>query len=198
MGNAPVKRIATGFDWVEGPVWFGDHGCLLFSDIPGNRILRWTPEGVTPFRQPSNFAKGHTRDRQGRLVSCEHGMRRVNGGERGVILAEHRRGASLGAIGLLLGCRASTIGRELLRGRPEGDPAQPYCAQRGGDRYRVLRKRCGRRRKHPGLGCRIGGCIGVAFLARHRADVGNAAEIARDRPCDARGTRQPDRGSQGA
>ena len=42
MGNAPVKRLATGFDWVEGPVWFGDAGCLLFSDIPNNRILRWT------------------------------------------------------------------------------------------------------------------------------------------------------------
>jgi len=64
-----------------------------------------------------------------------------------VILAEHRRGASLGAIGLLLGRSASTIGRELRQGRPEGDPAQPYCAQRGGDRYRARRKRCGRRRK---------------------------------------------------
>ena len=41
LGNAPVKRLATGVDWVEGPVWFGDANCLLFSDIPGNRILRW-------------------------------------------------------------------------------------------------------------------------------------------------------------
>ena len=64
-----------------------------------------------------------------------------------MILAEHRRGASLGAIGALLGRSASTIGRKLWRGRPEGDPGQPYCAQLGGDRYRVLRKRCGRRRK---------------------------------------------------
>lgn len=77
MGNAPVKRIATGFDWVEGPVWFGDAGCLLFSDIPNNRILRWTPEGVTTYRAPSNYANGHTRDREGRLISCEHGQRRV-------------------------------------------------------------------------------------------------------------------------
>ncbi|NBE06746.1 SMP-30/gluconolactonase/LRE family protein [Paragemmobacter ruber] len=77
MGNAPVKRLATGFDWVEGPVWFGDMGCLLFSDIPNNRILRWTEEGITPFRAPSNYANGHTRDRQGRLISCEHGTRRV-------------------------------------------------------------------------------------------------------------------------
>jgi gluconolactonase len=77
LGNAPVKRLATGFDWVEGPVWFGDQGCLLFSDIPSNRILRWTEDGVTTFRNPSNYTNGHTRDRQGRLVSCEHGTRRV-------------------------------------------------------------------------------------------------------------------------
>ena len=77
MGNAPVKRIATGFDWTEGPVWFGDSGCLLFSDIPNNRILRWTPEGLTTYRAPSNYANGHSRDRLGRLISCEHGSRRV-------------------------------------------------------------------------------------------------------------------------
>jgi gluconolactonase len=78
MHNAPLKCLATGFDWVEGPVWMGDAGCLLFSDIPNDRILRWTPEvGITTYRQPSNYANGHTRDRQGRLVSCEHGTRRV-------------------------------------------------------------------------------------------------------------------------
>ncbi|MES2969283.1 MAG: SMP-30/gluconolactonase/LRE family protein [Pseudomonadota bacterium] len=77
MGNAPVKRLATGFDWVEGPVWFGDADCLLFSDIPNNRILRWSDAGLTTFRQPSNYSNGHTRDRQGRLISCEHGTRRV-------------------------------------------------------------------------------------------------------------------------
>ena len=78
LGNAPVKRLATGFDWVEGPVWFGDHDCLLFSDIPNNRILRWSErDGITTFRAPSNYANGHTRDRQGRLISCEHGTRRV-------------------------------------------------------------------------------------------------------------------------
>ncbi|MFN3846198.1 MAG: SMP-30/gluconolactonase/LRE family protein [Paracoccaceae bacterium] len=77
LGNAPVKRLAGGFDWVEGPVWFGDAGCLLFSDIPNNRILRWTEDGITTYRAPSNYANGHTRDRQGRLISCEHGTRRV-------------------------------------------------------------------------------------------------------------------------
>ena len=59
----------------------------------------------------------------------------LNGEERGVILAEHRRGAGLQAIGLLLGRSASTIGRELHRGRPDGEPAQPYCAQFSGGRY---------------------------------------------------------------
>jgi gluconolactonase len=77
LHNAPVKRLATGFDWAEGPVWFGDQGCLLFSDIPNNRIVRWAEDGATTFRQPSDYANGHTRDRQGRLISCEHGTRRV-------------------------------------------------------------------------------------------------------------------------
>lgn len=78
LGNAPVKQLVSGFDWVEGPVWFGDAGCLLFSDIPNNRILRWSPgSGLTTYREPSNYANGHTRDRQGRLISCEHGTRRV-------------------------------------------------------------------------------------------------------------------------
>lgn len=78
LGNAPVKQIATGFDWVEGPVWFGDANCLLFSDIPNNRIMRWIPgEGISIYREPSNFSNGHTRDKQGRLISCEHGKRRV-------------------------------------------------------------------------------------------------------------------------
>ena len=76
--NAPLKKLATGFDWAEGPVWMGDAGCLLFSDIPSNRILRWTPEGgISTYRAPSNHSNGHTRDRLGRLVSCEHGLRRV-------------------------------------------------------------------------------------------------------------------------
>ena len=78
LKNALVKQIATGFDWVEGPTWFGDSNCLLFSDIPSNRIMRWTPgAGISIYREPSNYANGHTRDRQGRLVSCEHGTRRV-------------------------------------------------------------------------------------------------------------------------
>ena len=78
MHNAPLQKLASGFDWAEGPVWFGDADCLLFSDIPNNRIMRWGPtSGLSTYRAPSNYANGHTRDRQGRLVSCEHGTRRV-------------------------------------------------------------------------------------------------------------------------
>ena len=79
IGLAAVERLATGFRWCEGPVWFGDGRYLLWSDIPNDRILRWDEEtGVTSiFRKPSNFANGHTRDRQGRLIGCEHGGRRV-------------------------------------------------------------------------------------------------------------------------
>lgn len=74
-----VERLFTGCRWAEGPVWFGDGRYLLWSDIPNNRILRWEEEtgAVSIFRAPSNFANGNTRDRQGRLVTCEHGARRV-------------------------------------------------------------------------------------------------------------------------
>jgi len=79
ISAAKVERLATGCRWSEGPVWFGDGRYLLWSDIPNNRILRWDEEtgAVGVFRRPSNFATGHTRDRQGRLLTCEHGGRRV-------------------------------------------------------------------------------------------------------------------------
>jgi gluconolactonase len=79
VNNAAVERLATGFRWAEGPVWFGDGRYLLWSDIPNNRIMRWDEAtgAVGVFRQPSNYANGNTRDRQGRLVTCEHDSRRV-------------------------------------------------------------------------------------------------------------------------
>jgi len=77
--SAAVERLATGMRWGEGPVWFGDGRYLLWSDIPNNRILKWEEETgqISAFRKPSNYANGNTRDRQGRLVTCEHGGRRV-------------------------------------------------------------------------------------------------------------------------
>jgi gluconolactonase len=78
-GIVGIERLATGMTWNEGPVWFGDGRYLLWSDIPNNRIMRWDEEtgAVSVFRRPSNMANGNTRDRQGRLVSCEHRGRRV-------------------------------------------------------------------------------------------------------------------------
>jgi len=77
--HAAVERLATGFRWAEGPVWFGDGRFLLWSDIPNNRILRWLEDTgeVSVFRSPSHYTNGNTRDHQGRLVSCEHDSRRV-------------------------------------------------------------------------------------------------------------------------
>jgi gluconolactonase len=76
--NAAVETLYTGTRWGEGPVWFGDAQHLIWSDIPNNRMLRWTDgAGVSLFRSPSNYSNGNTRDRQGRLVTCEHGTRRV-------------------------------------------------------------------------------------------------------------------------
>ena len=79
LGNAAVERLWTGARWAEGPVWFGDGRYLLFSDIPNNRILRWAEETgeVSVYRSPANNSNGHTRDRQGRLISCEHKTRRI-------------------------------------------------------------------------------------------------------------------------
>lgn len=79
IGNAVVERLFTGCRWAEGPVWFGDSRCLIWSDIPNNRMLRWTEESqqVSVYRSPSRHSNGNTRDRQGRLVTCEHTGRRV-------------------------------------------------------------------------------------------------------------------------
>jgi gluconolactonase len=100
LALSAVERLWTGGKWGEGPVWFGDQRCLLWSDIPNNRILRWDEEtgAVTPFRKPSNNANGNTRDREGRLVTCEHLTRRVTRTEydgRITVLAESYQGKRL-------------------------------------------------------------------------------------------------------
>ena len=79
VGHARVERLWTGARWSEGPVWFAAGRYLLWSDIPNNRILRFdeTDGTVSVFREPANNTNGHTVDRQGRLVSCEHLTRRV-------------------------------------------------------------------------------------------------------------------------
>jgi gluconolactonase len=79
VASANLERLFTGCRWSEGPVWFGDGRYLLWSDIPNNRILKWEEEtgAVSVFRRPTDFSNGNTRDRQGRLVTCQHGGRRV-------------------------------------------------------------------------------------------------------------------------
>jgi len=79
IGNAAVERLYTGARWSEGPVWFGDGRYLIFSDIPNDRMLCYNEltDEVTLFRQPSFYSNGNTRDRQGRLITCEHYTRRV-------------------------------------------------------------------------------------------------------------------------
>ena len=73
LSNATLETLATGFRWIEGPVWMGDANCLLFQDLPNDRTMRWIEGlGVSVYRAPSNFANGQTRDRQGRLIACSH------------------------------------------------------------------------------------------------------------------------------
>jgi len=76
---AKVEQIATGYRWCEGPVWFGDQRVLIWSDVPGNTQYRWheVTGATSVFKSPSNNSNGTTRDRQGRLLSCEHLKRRV-------------------------------------------------------------------------------------------------------------------------
>jgi gluconolactonase len=78
-GTMAVERIATGFRWAEGPVYFPAGRYVLFSDIPNNRIMRLDEDDdhVSVFRQPSMNSNGNTIDREGRLITCEHSGRRV-------------------------------------------------------------------------------------------------------------------------
>ncbi|HSO48046.1 MAG TPA: SMP-30/gluconolactonase/LRE family protein [Rhizobiaceae bacterium] len=79
-GNAQVEKLFTGCMWAEGPAWFGAGRFVVWSDIPNNRMMRFdeTSGHVSVFRQPANNSNGNTVDRQGRLVTCEHGGRRVS------------------------------------------------------------------------------------------------------------------------
>ena len=98
--SASIEQLHFGCRWSEGPQWFGDGRFLLWSDIPNNRILRWDDcsGALAVFRSPSNHANGLARDRQGRLLACEHGTRRVTRTEhdgRITVLADSWRGKRL-------------------------------------------------------------------------------------------------------
>ncbi|PIY50505.1 MAG: gluconolactonase, partial [Armatimonadetes bacterium CG_4_10_14_3_um_filter_66_18] len=76
--DAVFEEIAGGKQFTEGPVWLPGEGRLVFSDIPANTMYAWSEaEGVSVFRAPSHNTNGNTVDRDGRLISCEHGSRRV-------------------------------------------------------------------------------------------------------------------------
>lgn len=96
--HTPVEKLAGGFQFTEGPVWVAVGHELLFSDIPANRIVRFKDGTCDTFRKPSNNANGLTLDRQGRLIACEHGLRRVTRTETDgaiTVLADHYQGKRL-------------------------------------------------------------------------------------------------------
>ena len=93
-----LEQLATGLSFTEGPVWLADHGCLLFTDIPGNAILRWDGADLSTWIGNAHFAIGLTRDRRGRVIACEHSTRSLtaltldaNGmpGRRTVLASSH-------------------------------------------------------------------------------------------------------------
>lgn len=99
LPNAPLETLGEGFRWLEGPVWFADHDCLYVSDLPNDRVLRWSEEGgVAAFRRPAGFANGHARDQQGRLIGCSHQNRCITRTEldgTATVLASEFRGKRL-------------------------------------------------------------------------------------------------------
>lgn len=99
-GHARLERLWTGGRWTEGPAWFPAGRYLIWSDIPNDRLLRWdeTDGSVSVFRQPCDNENGHTVDRQGRLISCEHRTRRVTRTEHDgsrTVLADRFQGRRL-------------------------------------------------------------------------------------------------------
>lgn len=99
LPNAQLETLGEGYGWLEGPVWFADRNCLYVSDIPNDRILRWSEHGgVSVFRHPSGFANGHARDREGRLIGCSHHDRCITRTELDgtlTVLARRYRGKRL-------------------------------------------------------------------------------------------------------
>lgn len=113
LANAALEPLVEGCRWLEGPVWFGDQGLLLVSDLPNDRILRVTEAGeVSVYRQPAGFVNGQTRDREGRLVACSHLHRSITRtGLDGVVetLVDRYRGKRLNAPNDIVVKRDGTI-----------------------------------------------------------------------------------------
>lgn len=138
LPNAPLMKLADGFAWLEGPVWFADHGSLIVSDLPNDRLLRWSEDGgMSVFRAPSAFTNGNTRDHPGRLISCSHQHRCIlrtewDGGV--TVLADRYRGKRLNSPNDVI-CRSDgsiwftdpPYGTNLSEGHPDiaGGPGNP-------------------------------------------------------------------------
>jgi gluconolactonase len=100
LGNAAIERIATGFRFTEGPAYYGDMRCLVFSDIPNDALIRWDEisGACVTLRQPAGYPDGNTRDRAGRLISCELGSRTLTRTEHDgtvTVLADNFQGTRL-------------------------------------------------------------------------------------------------------
>ncbi len=137
-GAAEVERIATGFKFTEGPLWHPSGKFLLFSDMPGDIIRRWTlKDAVTPFRQPSNMTNGMTYDREGRLLACEHATSRVTRTEADgslTVLATHYDGKELNSPNDIVVAKDGAIYfTDPIYGRVEyyGLPREPELSFRG-------------------------------------------------------------------
>jgi gluconolactonase len=137
-GAVELEQVGTGFDFTEGPLWHPHDGFLLFSDMPGNIIRRYTEaEGITPFRSPSDMANGLTYDRQGRLLACEHATSRVTRTEPDgtlTVLASHYDGKALNSPNDIVVARGGAICfTDPTFGRMDyyGVPREPELAFRG-------------------------------------------------------------------
>jgi hypothetical protein len=150
--HASVEKLAGGCRWAEGPVWFGDGRFLLWSDLPNNRILRWDESSgtVSTFRQPSNYANGNTRDRQGRLITCEHDARRITRTEYDggiTVLCDSYQGKRLN--------RSAVRHPRLLR-RPQGHAGAAAQRLSAGSPHRRAEP-CSRRYPGPEWACLLAG-----------------------------------------
>src|SRR5947207_835916 len=153
LGNAAIERIAGGCRFNEGPVWFGDGRYLLWSDIPNDRIMKWEEEtgAVSVFRRPSNYANGNTRDRQGRLVTCEMDAQRLTRTEYDGTRTANRREFCSAEPGGSDGLRVDTDGNIWCAwgGGAAEDGVAIYAPRRHDDRphhaARALRQRLFRR-----------------------------------------------------
>jgi len=133
-GRPTLEKLATGAIWSEGPVWIAEDDSVLWSDIPNDRMLRWSArDGMSVWRDNVEFTNGHTRDHDGTILHCSHGLRavfrtNVDGSGQRTVVEESARGQLVDRGGrLLLGVAAPGQARaDLVDGeRPGREQADP-------------------------------------------------------------------------